>query len=278
MVKDKNNLGIDLMKPFLKWAGGKYKSIDKIKSVLPSGHRLVEPFCGSCAVSLNLDYENYLLADFNQDLINLYKILVAENQHFINYAKSFFTEENRTSEKYYELRYLFNTTNNIRLKSALFVYLNRHGFNGLCRYNSKGLYNVPIGSYKTIYFPELEMKNFADKLKNAKFVCQSFEKTLQQANKRDIVYCDPPYMPLNTKSSFTSYTEYGFELDAQKYLAQLADDYYDKGYKIFISNHDTELTQSLYKKSSIKSFDVRRMISANGTNRGFAPELIACYN
>lgn len=265
------------MKPFLKWAGGKYKSIDTIKSILPTGDRLVEPFCGSCAVALNTDYDNYLLTDFNKDLINLYKVLVKENQSFIDYTKTFFTEENRESEKYYELRELFNTTNDVREKSALFIYLNRHGFNGLCRYNSKGLFNVPIGSYKTIYFPEKEMKNFADKFKNAEFKCQSFEKTLKQTNEDDVIYCDPPYVPLNATSSFTSYTEDGFGLDAQKYLANLADNYHDKGYKIFISNHDTELTQSLYKKSFIKSFDVRRMISANGSKRGMAPELVACY-
>ena len=265
------------MKPFLKWAGGKYKSMDTIREILPNGKRLVEPFCGSCAVALNTDYDAYILGDFNKDLINLYKTLVKENTHFIQYVKTFFTEENRTTEKYYELRSLFNKTSDIRLKSALFVYLNRHGFNGLCRYNSKGLYNVPIGSYKTLYFPEEEMQYFVNKLKNATFVYQSFEKTIKLAEQNDIIYCDPPYVPLNITASFTAYTGQGFGLEAQKYLAHLANTYHENGYKIFISNHDTDLTQDLYKKSIIKSFYVRRMISANGAKRGVAPELVACY-
>ena len=89
------------------------------------------------------------------------------------------------------------------------------------------------------------------------------------------VFC--PYVPLNVTSSFTSYTGNGFGLSSQKYLANLADTLFEKKYKIFISNHNTDLTQSLYKKSKIKDFEVRRMIGANSTSRGNVSEIVACY-
>ena len=133
------------MKPFLKWAGGNYRLIDRIQSVLPAGNRLIEPFVGSGAVFLNTNYKSNLLTDSNPDLINLFKNLQNEGQNFINYCSSFFVPENNNELAFYQFREEFNTTTDIRKKSALFGYLNRHCFNGLCRYNSKGGFNVPFG-------------------------------------------------------------------------------------------------------------------------------------
>ena len=125
-------------KPFLKWAGGKTKLCDKINTILPKGNRLVEPFIGSGAVFLNTEYKEYYLADTNSDLINTFNYVKNEGIEFINYVNDLFVPENNTKEKYLEFREVFNTTSDTRLKSALFIYLNRHCFNGLCRYNSKG--------------------------------------------------------------------------------------------------------------------------------------------
>ncbi|MFM2344098.1 MAG: hypothetical protein RLZZ210_708, partial [Pseudomonadota bacterium] len=122
------------MKPFLKWAGSKYKIIDKIINVLPSGKRLIEPFVGSGSVFLNTNYEEYVCIDKNADLINLFKIIQAEGNNFIDYAKHFFIPNNNIEEQFYILRQEFNSTKDIYKKSALFIYLNRHCYNGLCRY------------------------------------------------------------------------------------------------------------------------------------------------
>ena len=148
----------DPIRPFLKWAGGKYRIIERIRELLPEGERLVEPFVGSGAVFLNTRYPTYLLADSNPDLINLYRILQTEGEAFIAYCKRNFTARNNSPESYYRLRDVFNTTRDLRRKSALFVYLNRHGYNGLCRYNAKGRFNCAktraadtsrIGQYRT---------------------------------------------------------------------------------------------------------------------------------
>ena len=135
------------MKPFLKWAGGKFRIIDRVLDSLPKGKRLIEPFVGSGSVFLNANFEENVLADSNADLIHLYKQIQADGKEFIEYANSLFVSSNNTEVEFYKLRDEFNTTSDIKRKSALFVYLNRHCFNGLCRYNSKGKFNVPFGRY-----------------------------------------------------------------------------------------------------------------------------------
>lgn len=143
-------------KPFLKWAGSKRKSIDFIKENLGISHnRLVEPFVGSGAIFLNTDYDEYLLCDLNKDLINLYNILIDNGHKFIDVCSSFFTGEYNNEEDYYKFREHFNNTENVEYKSILFLYLNRHCFNGLCRYNKSGKFNVPFGRYKKPYFQEM---------------------------------------------------------------------------------------------------------------------------
>ncbi|MCY7367238.1 MAG: Dam family site-specific DNA-(adenine-N6)-methyltransferase, partial [Chamaesiphon sp.] len=133
------------MKPFLKWAGSKYKIIDKITESLPDGNRLIETFVGSGSVFLNTNYHEYIVADTNADLINLYSCIKDKGIDFIEYAKHLFVSENNNQESFYSLRKEFNETQDVDKKSAIFIYLNRHCFNGLCRYNSKNQFNVPFG-------------------------------------------------------------------------------------------------------------------------------------
>ena len=120
--------------------------IDKIISALPKKKTLIEPFVGSGAVFLNTEYENYILADANTDLISLYLILQEHGIEFIRFTESLFSDTNNHEKVFYELRNEFNITKDVERKAAIFVYLNRHCFNGLCRYNSKGEFNVPLGA------------------------------------------------------------------------------------------------------------------------------------
>ena len=154
-----------MSKPFLKWAGGKAKLAPFIQAHLPAHarSRLIEPFAGSAALSLALEYDAYLLNDSNADLINLYQVLKHQQQAFIDYARSFFTAQNNQDTQFYALHQQFNASQNAEERAALFVYLNRHAFNGLCRYNSKGGFNVPFGKYQSPYFPEREMQAFIQK-------------------------------------------------------------------------------------------------------------------
>jgi len=263
---------------FLKWAGGKYALLDKIKEVLPKGDRLVEPFVGSGTVFVNTDYPKYLLSETNTDLINLYKLLKKEGNTFIDYCETLFVPENNIKEKFYELRSLFNATTDVRLKSALFIYLNKFGFNGLCRYNSSGGFNVPFGSRTTTYFPRKEIIHFLKKSKKAIIKQADFSVTMKSAKPGDVVYCDPPYVPLSDTSFFTSYSPGGFDMGQQEELANLAKQLQEKNIPVIISNHDTVLTRKLYKGAKISSFEVQRHISCDGKNRTKVKELLAVFS
>lgn len=265
------------MKPFLKWAGNKYPIIGRIKDALPSGNCLIEPFVGSGAVFLNTEYSRYVLADNNIDLINLYKVLQREGNKFIDFSKKLFVPENNAEKVFYKLRDKFNATKSSRLKSALFIYLNKHCFNGLCRYNLKGEFNVPFGRYKKPYFPEIEMQYFTKKAANAIFKHADFVKTMNSAKPGDVVYCDPPYVPLSATSNFTSYSSGGFGVKEQECLAEKAKELASRGVTVVISNHNTEFVLSAYAEAKILKFDVQRYISCDGGNRNKVREVLAIF-
>lgn len=271
-TKQNNNI-----RPFLKWAGNKYRIIDRVRDALPEGKRLIEAFAGSCAVFLNTDYEHYIINDNNPDLIHLYNILKKDGAAFIKKCRYYFSPRFNNEEQYYKLRQKFNDSNDTYKRAILFVYLNRHGYNGLCRYNLKGGYNVPFGRYKSPYFPEKEMLVFHAKAKNAEFVLSSFEDVIQSANKGDVIYCDPPYVPLSSSANFTSYSAGGFNTEKQQQLADLANETSDKGIPILISNHNTAFTRKAYNNAKITKFHVQRFISCNGKKRGTAGELLALF-
>ncbi len=267
------------IKPFLKWPGGKYRLVNRICKQLGKGKRLVEPFVGSAAVFLNSDYEQYLLADSNTDLINLYRQLQNEGKDFIDLCHSYFIAKNNNERRFYEYRQEFNQTDDTRRKSALFIYLNRHCYNGLCRYNSKGEFNSPFGRYTRPYFPEKEMQNFLTKSDSAKFIHASFSETMQQVRKGDVVYCDPPYTPLSDTSYFTDYFSGGFKWDNQIELANWGKKLARRGIPVVISNHNTKSTRELYRDAGarMERFRVRRTISCNASNRAKVGELLAVF-
>jgi len=266
-------------RPFLKWPGGKYRLIDRINKRLQPGKRLVEPFVGSGAVFLNTDYERYLLADTNPDLINLYNILKQDGQSFIDYCHSFFSPENNTETAYYAYREKFNSSNDIKLKSALFLYLNRHCYNGLCRYNASNRFNSPFGRYKKPYFPEKEMQFFHKAAKKARFIHSSFKDTMKKVKPGDIVYCDPPYTPLSKTASFTDYFSGGFDWEQQITLSEWASKLAKRGIPVIISNHDTDNTRNLYHDAgaTTEGFQVRRTISCNANKRKEIGEILAVF-
>lgn len=264
-------------RPFLKWAGNKYQIIEKILRHLPTGKRLIEPFVGSGAVFLNTNYNSYLLSDMNGDLINLYKILQTEGDQFIQYCQQFYKTETNSENFFYQYRDKFNATVNKKLKAALFIYLNRHGFNGLCRYNSSGKFNVPFGRYKQISLPIDRMQTFHKKSRKTEFIQQDFLATLAQAKPGDIVYCDPPYVPLSNTANFTNYHTLQFGEAQQIALADAAKKLSKKDVQVVISNHDLPFTRELYAGAHFESFELRRLISSDGQNRNAVKELIAVF-
>jgi len=268
------------MRSALKWAGGKKKVVHEIASLLPKRgkKRLVDPFVGGGSVFLNLDYEEYLLVDMNQDLINLFNIIKNQPIEFIAEAQKFFNGNNNQPETYYELRSQFNQSDDPYERSLLFLYLNRHGYNGLCRYNKSGGYNVPFGRYKRPYFPKDELKYFSEKAQKATFLQGDFETTFSQLKANDVVYCDPPYSPINPTSNFTAYAGNSFTDEDQKRLVNCAEIARSKGIPTLISNHYVDFTRKLYNEASKqKFFQVQRSISQKGKERVKVKEVLALY-
>ncbi|ESE42089.1 Dam family site-specific DNA-(adenine-N6)-methyltransferase [Shewanella decolorationis] len=264
---------------FLKWAGGKFKLVDELANYLPTGERLVEPFVGAGSVFLNTDYPSYLLCDINQDLINLYNIVKERPAEYIEAAKKLFVDEMNQKDAYYRVRTDFNKSRDPFLRSVYFLYLNRHGFNGLCRYNRKGGFNVPFGSYKKPYFPEKEILAFSKKAQRAEFKCIGYEQAFEQIRTGDVIYCDPPYAPLSTTASFTTYVGAGFSLDDQALLARYSRHMaLEQRIPVVISNHDIPLTRELYRGAHLAKIQVQRNISQNGSGRNKVDELIALYD
>jgi DNA adenine methylase len=263
---------------FLKWAGGKYSLVEEITKRLPDAETLVEPFMGAGSVFLNSNFKHYVLNDINADLINLYEELKTSPDEFILDARKLFVELNNDADAYYAYRKQFNECQDIYERAILFLYMNRHGYNGLCRYNLKGIFNVPFGQYKKPYFPEAELYFFAEKSQKATFTCQGYAEVFANLPKDSVVYCDPPYVPLSKTASFTSYAKGGFNFDDQAQLANLAErSAFDKGIPVLISNHDTIITRKIYEQATLDTIQVRRTISAKGGSRNKVDEIMALY-
>lgn len=241
---------------------------------------MIEPFVGSGAVFLNTDFDRYLLADSNPDLIALYEDLRDGREAFIENCGKLFVPDNNRSERYYQLREEFNHSGERQRKSMLFLYLNRHGYNGLCRYNASGQFNTPFGQISKPYFPHKEMRYFIRHARRATFRHQDFLSSMQRARRGDIIYCDPPYVPLSRTASFTDYHTGGFDWNNQILLAETAARLATRGVRVVISNHDTREIRQLYRElgGRIQSLKVRRNISCDGANRNAVSEIIAVFD
>lgn len=269
------------MRSALKWAGGKKKLVDDIQRLLPlkNKRRLIEPFVGGGSVFINLDFDEYLLVDMNKDLINLFNILKCNTAQFIADAELYFQSNFNIADQYYELRKAFNASNDPYYRSLIFLYLNRHGYNGLCRYNKSGGYNVPFGRYKKPYFPKAELEFFAHKSQRAEFLQGDFSTAFNLAKEGDVIYCDPPYSPINRTSNFTAYSGNSFGDDEQKRLVKCAQEAKCMGIPTLISNHDVKFTREIYSNADkLSLLKVQRSISRKGQGRVKIGELMALYN
>lgn len=275
--KQRGDILENFVKSPIKWAGGKSKLLDIIIPEL-NGNTLVEPFLGSGVVSLNSNNHKIIMNDFNEDITNLFLHIKSDANSLLEQMKLLF-ENGNNKEQYLQNRSLFNLEKYNVKRSALFVYLNRHCFNGLCRYNSKKIFNVPFGKYSTVYFPEKEIRAIHNILttKSIQFYNQDFEIVMRLAVPGDVIYCDPPYAPLNA-TSFTNYSGSGFSLEQQIRLAKLAEELSENNIKVIISNNDTEFSREIYKNSDrLLELDVMKSISKSSEGRGKTKEIIAIY-
>lgn len=292
---------IKKVKPFLKWAGGKGQLIYEIEKYYPFSDgtfiKYAEPFVGGGAVLFDIlgkyDLEEIYISDINAELINTYRIIrddIDELISILNVMQNEFVPMNTEDRKAYYLfkRERFNDLKvngdesiNIE-KAALMIFLNKTCFNGLFRVNKKGLFNVPIGSYKNPHIcDEPNLRAVSEKLQNVTIVCGDYRKSADFIDNKTFVYFDPPYRPITDTASFTAYTENLFNDDEQIELAKFVDEMHKKGAKVVISNSDPknsniedDFFDNLYSAHRIKRVEATRMINSKSKARGKIKELI----
>jgi len=292
-------------RPFLKWAGGKRQLLSEIEEKLPKDieayDTYVEPFIGGGAVMFHLLYhhsfQNIVALDINPELILCYKTLQSSVKEVIkelrllrnNYPSHDKIDERK--EYFYSIRGEWN-----RNKSKIFaqkkkervkrvaqtIFLNRTCFNGLFRVNSKGEFNVPIGSYKNPKILDVDnLINVSQAIKDVRFHHAEYSEVLLHLGNKSFIYFDPPYRPLTNSASFTAYSKSGFNDDNQHQLAELCQQLHENGVQFLLSNSDPKnadkedmFFDDLYADFTINRVEANRAINSKGSGRGKITELL----
>ena len=267
-------------KPFLKWVGGKRQVLDQYKLLFPNEYEnYYEPFLGGGAVFYHLLPNNAYLNDINKKLINTYRFVKKSIDDLVDLLRVIEMEylnldiEHR-KEYYYNKRDIFNS--NIRgvEQAALFIFLNRTGFNGMYRENSKGMFNIPQGRYKNPkILDEENLRNVSESLQNVTLTSIGFTEALKSAEKGDFVYLDPPYYPLTQTSSFTSYSKDDFTEKDQMDLRNVYVELNARGCKIMLSNSSADFIKELYSDFKQIEIKAKRSINSKAKKRGMIKEL-----
>ena len=273
--------------PFVKWAGGKRQLLPQIKKRMPKKYNnYYEPFVGGGAVTFELLPMNALINDVNRELINAYRQICNQPEAFLEKIKNLDlglrNQETEVLKKeyYYSLREHYNdkmmkSEYDVEL-AALFVFINKHCFNGLYRVNGKGLFNVPYNNSDRPSVDEKVIMDVSKYLQGVTIVEGDFEAACVNAKKGDFVFIDSPYAPLNP-TSFESYTKEGFDIESHRRLARLYDELTARGCYCMLTHHNTELINELYgnKGYKIDVVSVKRMINSDASNR-VGEEVIIC--
>ena len=268
-------------KPFVRWAGGKRRLTHALIETFPTEfdplhHKFFEPFVGGGALSFalgNIDGEifvpgkNLSISDMNPDLINAYKVIRDAVDELIIELEVL--GKRIDEDNYYRIR--AEIPKDKIARAARFIYLNKTCYNGLWRVNRAGLFNVPFDKDKTgkaSLFSQENLYACSKRLKGASINHQSFQKAVEGSKKGDLVYFDPPYIPLTPTSSFSAYSKEGFGEDDHHQLASVIHGLTQRGVFVLFSNSDTPLTRKIFKDHLIlRRKDMRRSISSDGTNR-----------
>ena len=259
------------MNPFVKWAGGKRQFLNKILEKAPEKfNHYYEPFVGGGAVLFGLNHKLSTINDINSHLIHTYKVIKSNPDKLLDMIDEFDAIP-LDDEKYkaFRERYNYHIINNIYNieTAALFIYINKHAFNGLFRVNSKGLYNVPWNKKELVksYNREniIEISKF---LQDVTILNVDFSESLKGVKEGDFVFFDSPYAPLKP-TSFTSYDKSGFKLEEHIRLANLYKELSSKGVACMLTNHNTELIRELYEDFEKEEINVRRSINSDASKR-----------
>lgn len=266
-------------KPFVKWVGGKRQLLPEIEKRLPRKiNTYFEPFIGGGAVMWSLDksrLNSIVINDYNSELANLYEVVKKDVFALVEDLKM---HEN-TSEYYYEMRKLDRSDAFQKLspvqRASRFIYLNKTGYNGLYRVNSKGQNNVPFGRYKNPNIVDSSnLVACSAFLNDVKILNGDFESIKDMIGKDDFVYLDPPYVPLTATSNFTGYTKNGFDADMQVRLRDFCNYIDEKGANFMLSNSSAPMIYDLYKSYNIHEVMANRAVNCKASGRGKIKELL----
>ena len=280
---------MDYRKSPLKWAGSKRTVLPELLPLFAKhlaenpDCKFIEPFTGSGVVAMNVNHDYKIINEINPDLTNFYDCCINNPDELILETAKLFTKNNCNITSFLRIRDEFNSCNKTTIYSAaLFLYLNKHGFNGLCRYNKKGQFNVPPHSVcknngPVPSVPVDEIKDMHYGLVNSNIYNLNFSLVMKMAVPGDLIYCDPPYFAFEDNASFTSYTKDGFSLCNQIELAYEAKRQSELGVTVIVSNAATPTCVQLYKElgATIKNIEVIRSVGAEV--RGTAKEIIAIF-
>jgi DNA adenine methylase len=270
------------LKPILKWAGGKRQVLPYIRPLVPEEYaRYIEPFLGGGAVLFDLVPSSAVVNDINSELISMYQVIKDDPEGLISMLSSF-----TVSKKFFdsirkwdrdEREFALRTATE---KAARTIFLNRTGFNGLYRVNSRNEFNVPFGRHvnpKVCDEESIRCTSTYFNTARVEFRNEDFRQTIDRSKAGDFIYVDPPYAPLDeAATTFTSYTSGGFGLQDLADLREALDAANARGATWVMSNVKSRQTARLFPKSRYRVIEVQvsRPINSNGEGRGAVSEIL----
>ncbi|WP_040394294.1 Dam family site-specific DNA-(adenine-N6)-methyltransferase [Centipeda periodontii] len=253
-------------KPILKWAGGKTQLLGELCAKVPPRYgKYIEPFFGGGALFFALAPERAVLADSNPELINMYRAVAADAEQVIAHLEQY---EN-TSEHFYEVRALDWEQLSPVEAAARTIFLNKTCFNGLYRVNQKGQFNVPFGRYKNPKICDRAAILAATRvLSRAEIICGDYLDVLEtHAAAGDLIFLDPPYLPISAYADFKRYTKERFYEEDHVRLAEMVARLHERGCYVILTNSNHPLVHELYARYPIEIIQTKRHISSNGKSR-----------
>lgn len=269
--------------PFLKWAGGKAQLCEQILERIPTDiESYCEPFIGGGAIFFALkarqgDRTKFYIGDSNWELVNTYRMLRDEPKSVIDALSVF--KEKHSEEYYYKIRALDRCETYAYLvphfRAARFIYLNKAGFNGLCRYNQSGYFNIPWNRKVEVSLPSItHLEAVSEELQDVEI----FHDDFRYCPVTEFTYFDPPYIPLTETSDFTDYTKDGFGDDEHVALRDLCREVTSQGHRFLASNSSSQRTIELYREFDVDVVEARRAINSKGNKRGKVQEVLISGN
>lgn len=268
-----------LVKPFVKWAGGKRQLLTEIRKHIPGDiSTYYEPFIGGGAVLFDLQPKKAVINDANEELVNVYKVIKDDIDNLIKDLKKHVNEE----DYYYEVRALDRSADYDKLsdveRASRILFLNKTCFNGLFRVNQSGEFNVPFGRYKNPAIVNEKVLRAVSNYLNSndiRILNEDFTEAIKGMRREAFVYFDPPYHPISDSSSFTGYTVDGFGEKDQRRLKELCDDLTERGCRFMLSNSSAPLILDLYEKDyKVDYIGANRSINSVGDKRGEVKEVL----